>query len=157
MLKINVLVIGKTDASWLQQGMQVYVDRLKHYVPFSFEVIPDLKQRKSISIPVQKQKEAQLILSKLAVTDFVVLLDEKGKNYSSVGLADWIEKLSLRTTKLVFVIGGPYGFDETVYARANTKISLSALTFSHQMVRVVILEQLYRAFTIIRKEPYHHE
>lgn len=157
MLKIQLIVIGKTDVAWLQEGIAVYAERLKHYVQFTMEVIPDIKNRKNLSLPEQKLKEAQLLLSKFAPTDFVVLLDEQGKYYKSVEMAQWIEQMSLRTSRMVFIIGGPYGFDETMYARANAKISLSAMTFSHQMVRVIFLEQLYRAFTIIRKEPYHHE
>lgn len=157
MLKIQLLVIGKTDVSWLQEGIAVYADRLKYYAQFSLEVLPDVKNRKSLSVQEQKTKEAQLLLPKLATNDFVVLMDENGKQYKSVDLAQWIEQISLRTSKIVFIIGGPYGFDEALYARSNAKIALSTMTFSHQMVRVIFLEQLYRAFTIIKKEPYHHE
>lgn len=157
MLKVQLLLIGKTDAAWLLEGMQVYADRMKYYAQFSLEIIPDIKNRKVLSIPEQKSKEADLILSKIGATDHLILLDEQGKNYRSVEMAAWIEQLSLRTSKLVFVVGGPYGFDERVYQRCQAKLSLSSMTFSHQLVRVIFLEQLYRAFTIIRKEPYHHE
>ena len=134
-----------------------YVKRLKHYLPFEMEVIPDLKNNKNLSEIQQKEAEGKLILSRLALSDYVVLLDEKGKSFSSVGFSDWMQKQLLAGRKnLIFLIGGPYGFSEEIYRRAQSNISLSEMTFSHQMVRLIFIEQLYRACTILKNEPYHH-
>lgn len=156
-MKVQLIVIGKTVEKYLIQGENEYIKRLKHYVKTEIKLIPDLKNTKNLSEDQQKQKEGELILNHISQTDFVVLLDENGKQYSSIDFSAFIEKKMLTGLKnLVFVVGGPYGFSDEIYKRANTKISLSKMTFSHQMVRLIFLEQLYRAMTIIRGEPYHH-
>ena len=157
LMKITLLVVGKTDASYIREGMSEYMKRLKHYINFEFVVIPDIKKGKNTNVELQKAKEGALILSKLGPGKEMHLFDEKGKMYSSVGLSKFIEKKMISGPKeLVFVIGGPYGFSKEVYQRASSRISLSQLTFSHQMVRLLCVEQIYRAFTIIKGEPYHH-
>ena len=157
-MNYTLLVIGKTDDAWLQTGIEVYVSRLQHYVNFELAVIPSLKVGKSLPEPVLKQKEGEQILAKLQPADFVVLLDDKGKQYSSVEFAAQIQgQLNAGYKRVVFIVGGAYGFSADVYARANAKLSLSRMTFSHQMIRVLFVEQLYRAFTILKGEKYHHE
>jgi 23S rRNA (pseudouridine1915-N3)-methyltransferase len=157
-MKITLLTVGKTDDSRIEQLTQMYVDRLGHYINFDLEIIPDLKKTKNLSEDQQKNEEGKLILNKLEKSDFVTVLDEKGKKYTSMQFADLINKRSISGLKrLVFIIGGPYGFSPDVYSRANSKLSLSDMTFSHQMVRLFAVEQIYRAFTILRNEPYHHE
>ncbi|PRP66671.1 23S rRNA (pseudouridine(1915)-N(3))-methyltransferase RlmH [Nonlabens agnitus] len=157
-MKITLLAVGKTDDSRIADLTDMYVERLKHYINFELEIIPDLKKTKNLSIDQQKVKEGELLLNQLQTSDFVTLLDEKGKSLSSQQFAQLINKRSLSGMKrLVYVIGGPYGFSDAVYARANSKLSLSAMTFSHQMVRLFATEQIYRAFTILKNEPYHHE
>lgn len=157
-MKIELLVIGKTDNKIFKEGFEIYNKRLSHYIPFEMNIIPDIKNVKNISIELQKSKEGTEILKRIDNTDFVILLDEKGKEYTSKGFAELIEQKTITATKkLIFVIGGPYGFSEEVYNRANSKFSLSKMTFSHQMVRMIFAEQLYRAMTIIKGEPYHHE
>lgn len=157
-MKITLLAVGKTDDSRIEQLTQMYVDRLGHYIKFDLEIIPDLKKTKNLSEDQQKNEEGKLILNKLEKSDFVTLLDEKGKKYTSMQFAELINKRSVSGLKrLVFIIGGPYGFSPDVYSRANSKLSLSDMTFSHQMVRLFAVEQIYRAFTILRNEPYHHE
>jgi 23S rRNA (pseudouridine1915-N3)-methyltransferase len=157
-MNIKLLAIGKTDNKALQQLMDDYQKRLSFYIKFDLEVIPDIKNAKSLSEAQQKEKEGELILTKLTPTDQLILLDENGKTFSSVGFSDELQKkMNSGIKTLVFVIGGPYGFSEAVYSKAQGKISLSAMTFSHQMVRLFFIEQLYRAFTILRNEPYHHQ
>ncbi|MCC8153522.1 MAG: 23S rRNA (pseudouridine(1915)-N(3))-methyltransferase RlmH, partial [Tannerellaceae bacterium] len=157
-MKISLLVIGKTDASYFSDAIQEYQKRLVHYIPYEMEVIPDIKNTKNLSTPQQKEKEGELILKYLQPGDYCVLLDEKGKEFSSVQFATYLEKKMHTVSKrLVFVIGGPYGFSEAVYKSASEKISLSKMTFSHQMIRLIFTEQLYRAMTILNNEPYHHE
>jgi 23S rRNA (pseudouridine1915-N3)-methyltransferase len=157
-MKITLLVIGKTDAAYLKEGMDIYMQRLKHYVNFNVEVIPDIKKGKNTSELIQKSKEGALILSRLASGKELHLFDERGKTFSSKSFAEFINKKMLNSVKeLIFVIGGPYGFSDEVLQKANSKISLSKLTFSHQMVRLLCVEQIYRAFTILKGEPYHHE
>ncbi len=156
-MDIKLLTVGKTDVKWVKEGLDLYVSRLAHYVPFSLIEIPQLKNVSSFSKDQIKEKEGELILKQLKNSDLVWLLDERGKQYSSVEFADFLQKLSGRGRDLVFVIGGAYGFSKDVYSRADGLVSLSKMTFSHQMVRTVFAEQLYRAFTIIRGEPYHHE
>jgi 23S rRNA (pseudouridine1915-N3)-methyltransferase len=157
-MNIKLLAIGKTDNKALQQLMDDYQKRLSFYIKFDLEVIPDIKNAKSLSEAQQKEKEGELILAKLTPTDQLILLDENGKTFSSVGFSDELQKkMNSGIKTLVFVIGGPYGFSEAVYSKAQGKISLSAMTFSHQMVRLFFIEQLYRAFTILRNEPYHHQ
>jgi len=157
-MNIKVLAIGRTDDKQLQQLIDLYVKRLSHYVKFELEVIPDLKNTKNLSEAQQKEKEGELILKKLTPTDVLILLDENGKQFTSVDFSSYLQKrMNAGIKTLVFVIGGPYGFSETIYAKANGKISLSKMTFSHQMVRLFVVEQIYRAFTILRNEPYHHQ
>lgn len=157
-MKISLLVIGKTDARYFVEAIQEYEKRLEHYIPFEIQVIPDLKNTKSLTVDQQKEKEGELILKTLQPGDYLVLLDERGKEYSSMQFATYIEKKTHTVSKrLVFVIGGPYGFSQAVYDKANEKLTLSRMTFSHQMIRLVFVEQLYRAMTILNNEPYHHE
>ncbi len=156
-MKITLLAVGKTDDKNLQELFNTYQKRLIHYIPFSFEVIPDIKNAKNLSESLQKQAEGEEILKRIETSDVVVLLDENGKIYNSVSFSGFLQKkMNSGLKNLVFVIGGPYGFSENVYARGNSKIALSQMTFSHQMVRVFFVEQLYRGFTILRNEPYHH-
>lgn len=157
-MTIKLLAIGKTDDVALQNLIDTYVNRLGHYNRFELEIIPDLKKTKNLSVDQQKTAEGKLVLDKLNTSDFVVLLDENGKQFSSEAFSEYIQKrLNSGMKQLIFVIGGPYGFSEEVYSRADGKISLSKMTFSHQMVRLFFVEQLYRAFTILRNEPYHHK
>ena len=156
-MKIIFLVIGKTDESYLETGIGKYIKRLEHYIPFEMKVIPDIKNRKTLSEEQQKKAEGDLILSQLNSGDDLILLDENGKTFTSVDFSQWIEKhMNGGSKRLFFVVGGPYGFSKEVYSKAKSKISLSAMTFSHQMIRLIFVEQLYRAFTIIKGEPYHH-
>ena len=156
-MTIKLIAIGKTDTEEIQSLIQVYAKRLGFYVNFEFDIIPDLKKAKNLSEAQQKQKEGELVLAKTSTSDVLVLLDENGKSYSSVDFSKYLQKhMNSGIKQLTFVIGGPYGFSEELYARANGKLSLSKMTFSHQMVRVFMIEQLYRAFTILRNEPYHH-
>ncbi|PXX96024.1 23S rRNA (pseudouridine(1915)-N(3))-methyltransferase RlmH [Marinifilum breve] len=156
-MKATLLVIGKTDKDFVKKGIDEYQKRLVHYLPFEFKIIPDLKNTKNLSENQQKQKEGELILEKLKPTDTLILLDENGKEFSSVSFSKFMEqKMISGTRNLVFVIGGPYGFSEEVYKKAQGKVSLSKMTFSHQMIRMIFIEQLYRAMTIIKGEPYHH-
>lgn len=157
-MKISLICIGKTDDKYIEEGIAVYTKRLKHYCNFQLLVIPDIKNVKNLSESQQKEKEAQLILKNISNQDYVLLLDERGKSYSSMEFSAFLEKQQVASVShVVLVIGGPYGFDQTVYDRANGKLSLSKMTFSHQMVRLFFVEQLYRAYTIMRGEPYHHE
>ena len=156
-MRISFICIGKTDDKHIIQGIETYLKRLKHYIGFQMISLPDIKNSKHLSQEQQKQKEGQLILKQVAPQDVVVLLDERGKELSSVAFAGELEKHMLASVShLIYIVGGPYGFDEAVYQRANAKMSLSKLTFSHQMVRLFFVEQVYRAMTIIRGEPYHH-
>ena len=157
-MNIKLIAIGKTDDSNLQQLIDHYLKRLSHYVKFELELLPDIKNSKHLSEAEQKEKEGELILAKLAPTDQLILLDENGKTFSSVGFSEELQKkMNSGVKTLVFVIGGPYGFSAEVYAKAQGKISLSSMTFSHQMVRLFFIEQLYRGFTILKNEPYHHQ
>jgi 23S rRNA (pseudouridine1915-N3)-methyltransferase len=157
-MKIKLLVIGKTDDKNLVQLIENYQKRLQHYISFQLEVILDIKNVKNLSEIQQKEKEGELILSKLQNTDQLILLDEKGKEFRSLDFANFLQKkMNSGIKQLVLVVGGPYGFSETVYKKAMGKISLSKMTFSHQMIRLFIVEQLYRGFTILKNEPYHHE
>ena len=157
-MKITLLVVGKSTNAHLIKLQEEYQNRLKFYIPFEMTIVPELKNTKNLSINEQLEKEADLIIKQLEYSDEVILLDEKGKQFTSVGFSDFIAKKMLASHKrMVFVVGGPYGFSDRVYQRANGKISLSAMTFSHQMIRVIFVEQLYRAMTILKGEPYHHE
>lgn len=157
-MKVTLLVVGKTDKKFVEEGIDEYVKRIKRYIPFEIKVLPDVKNTKNMPYEVQMEKEADAILAALAGNQEVILLDENGTEYTSVGFANFIEKrLVMGQRDLTFIIGGPYGFSQRVRAVASGKLSLSKLTYSHQLVRVVFAEQLYRAFTIIRGEPYHHQ
>ena len=157
-MKITLLTVGKTDKDWVKEGLDIYVSRLKHYIPFSVVEIPELKNVSALSKDQIKTREGELILKNVRPTDDVILMDERGKQYTSVELARVLrDKISYIGKDIVFVIGGAYGFSDAVYGRADSKISLSKMTFSHQMVRAIFAEQIYRAFTIMRGEPYHHE
>ena len=156
-MPIKLLAIGKTDNGSLQTLIADYQKRLGHYIKFEFEIIPDLKKAKHLSEEQQKQKEGELILNKISTSDVMVLLDENGKSLDSVEFSNYLQKhMNSGIKQLVFVIGGPYGFSPEVYQKAKGKLSLSKMTFSHQMVRLFVIEQLYRGFTILRNEPYHH-
>jgi len=157
-MKISLLVIGKTDETYLQNGIEIFLKRIPHYISFEMKVIPDLKNSKNLSEDQQKEKEGELIIQQLALSEELFLLDEQGLETSSIEFARFLEKKMISGIKrLVFVIGGPYGFSTSVYSRANGKLSLSKMTFSHQMVRLIFAEQLYRAMTILKGEPYHHQ
>lgn len=157
-MNIKLLAVGKTDDKNLQTLIENYQKRLSFYVKFDLEIIADIKNAKNLSEAQQKEKEGEIILSKISPTDELILLDENGKSFSSVGFSEYLQKkMNSGIKTLVFVIGGPYGFSEAVYQKANGKVSLSEMTFSHQMVRLFMVEQLYRAFTILRNEPYHHQ
>ena len=156
-MKITLICIGKTDEPYLLTGIEKYLKRLPFYVDFKMTVIPDIKKHKGMAVDAQKKKEAELILKNISSGDQVILLDEQGKEFTSVQFSAFLEKKMIGSIQhLVFIIGGPYGFDETVYQRADSKLSLSKMTFSHQMIRLFFLEQLYRAYTILKNEPYHH-
>lgn len=157
-MTIKLLAIGKTDSKALQGLIDTYAKRLQHYVKFEIEIIPDLKKAKNLSEEQQKTKEGELILKKLNPSDILILFDEKGKHLSSVEFSSYLQKkMNSGIKQLVFLIGGPYGFSQGIYEAASGQLSLSRMTFSHQMVRLFITEQVYRAFTILRNEPYHHE
>lgn len=157
-MKILLIVIGKTDLEWLRTGIDLYTDRISRFVQFEIQVIPDLRNTRNMEPAVQKVREGESILKLLQPSDDVFLLDDKGREMSSPELAQWLEKRMAQSSKrLVFIIGGPYGFSADVYNRVPSRISLSRMTFSHQMVRLIFVEQLYRAFSIINNLPYHHE
>ena len=156
-MEIKLIGIGKTDKTELDQLIKSYQNRLMHYVRFSFEIIPDLKNSKNLSERLQKKEEGKIILSKISNSDRLILLDENGQEMNSVGFSNFLQKqMNSGLKRLVLVIGGPYGFSEDVYKKASSKLALSKMTFSHQMVRLFIIEQLYRSFTILKNEPYHH-
>lgn len=157
-MKITLLALGKTEEKYLRDGIEKYLKRLKHYIRFEIIEIPELKNTRNLSEDQQKGKEAELIKKYLSNGDHVVLLDEKGEELSSSQFAAFINRKMLGSIQnLVFIIGGPYGFDNSIYTMASGKLSLSRMTFSHQMVRLFFAEQVYRAFTILKGEPYHHE
>ena len=157
-MNIKLIAVGKTDNLALQQLISTYEKRLSYYINFELQLLPDIKNSKSLSEEQQKIKEGELILSYVEPSHHLILLDERGKEYTSIDFADELQKkMNAGIKQLTFVIGGPYGFSQAVYQRANSKLSLSKLTFSHQMIRLFFVEQLYRAFTILRNEPYHHQ
>ena len=156
-MKTVLIQVGKTTNKHFIVGINDYVERINHYMPFDVLTIPELKNTKNLSEEQQKQSEGELIIKQLQPSDVVVLLDEHGKEYRSIDFARWREQKQITARRLVFVIGGPYGFSKDVYARANEQVSLSKMTFSHQMIRLTFTEQIYRACTIIKGEPYHHE
>lgn len=157
-MNIKLIAVGKTDNPALQQLISTYEKRLSYYINFDLQLLPDIKNSKTLSEEQQKIKEGELILSYVEPSHHLILLDERGKEYTSIAFADELQKkMNTGIKQLTFVIGGPYGFSQAVYQRANSKLSLSKLTFSHQMIRLFFVEQLYRAFTILRNEPYHHQ
>lgn len=157
-MNIKLLCIGKTDNKQLQVLIDEYSRRLNHYIKFSLEIIPDIKNAKNLSEAQQKEKEGALILNKISAQDHLILLDENGKTYNSIAFSQFLQKkMNSGYKTLVLVIGGPYGFSETIYQKAQGKLALSQMTFSHQMVRLFITEQLYRGYTILKGEPYHHQ
>ena len=156
-MNVMLLTVGRTDVDWVRTGLELYRSRLTHYVPFTVNEIPQLKNVSSLTKDQIRKKEGELILKALKSSDHVVLLDERGREYRSLEFAEYISSRLLSGRDLVFVVGGAYGFSDEVYSRADGKISLSKMTFSHQMVRTIFAEQLYRAFTILKGEPYHHE
>jgi 23S rRNA (pseudouridine1915-N3)-methyltransferase len=156
-MKIKLLTIGKTEENYLRDGVEFYVKKLEHYFPFEYEELPALKQTKNLNFSEQKKREGEILFKKISPSDFVILLDERGKQYSSVEFSDFLQqKLSQNSKQILFIIGGAYGFSEEIYQRKNHSLSLSSMTFSHQMVRIIFLEQLYRGASILRNEPYHH-
>ena len=156
-MKTVLIQVGKTVNKHFATGINDYVERINHYMPFEVMTIPELKNTKSLTEEQQKQAEGELILKQLQPSDTVVLLDEHGVEMRSLEFTSWLQKKQLSARRLVFIIGGPYGFSPALYQRANEKVSLSRMTFSHQMVRLIFTEQIYRACTIIKGEPYHHE
>lgn len=157
-MKFSLMVVGKTATGYLKQGIDEYVSRLSHYIAFDIQHITDAKNTKKLTEAQQKQAEGANILQRLEASDYVVLLDEHGKEYTSMEFSSYIQKrMSSGARRVVFVVGGPYGFSPEVYQRANDKLSLSKMTFSHEMIRLIFTEQLYRACTILNHEPYHHE
>lgn len=156
-MKTELILVGKTVNKHFVAGIKDYVERIGHYMPFNITVIPELKNTKSLSEGQQKEREGEMILKLVQPSDTVVLMDEHGQEFRSVEFAQWLQKKQNTARRLLFVIGGPYGFSDAVYARSNEKISLSRMTFSHQMVRLIFTEQIYRVCTIIKGEPYHHE
>lgn len=157
-MKIKLIAIGKTDSKEIENLMSIYTNRLTHYVKFEVLIIPDIKNTKNLSESEQKRKEGEAILKQLVPSDILILLDEKGKQFSSVEFSELLQKrMNSGIKNLLFVIGGPYGFSSAIQERANQKISLSKMTFSHQMVRLFVVEQLYRGYTILKNEPYHHQ
>ncbi len=156
-MRITLLQTGKTRDSFILEGVEEFRKRVVRYVPFKIETVPDLKNSRNMSMKEVQEKEGAMILKRVKAGDHVILLDERGKEYHSIGFAEHLNLLEGRVNHLLFVIGGPYGFSEEVYRRSDEKFSLSRLTFSHQMIRLLFLEQIYRSFTILKGEPYHHE
>ena len=156
-MKVKLVSIGKTEESYLKEGISLYIRKIRHYFPFEYEELPALKQSKNLSVSEQKKEEGEILLKKITPSDTVILLDENGKQYSSVEFSDFLQQKMLQNLKqIVFVIGGAYGFSAEVHQRKNHALSLSSMTFSHQMVRLIFLEQLYRGASILKNEPYHH-
>ncbi|MGE0561118.1 MAG: 23S rRNA (pseudouridine(1915)-N(3))-methyltransferase RlmH [Flavobacteriales bacterium] len=156
-MKIKLIAIGKTDEKYLQDGIVKYLNRLKHYISFEIIIITDVKVGSKQNTIMQKDQEGKLLLNSIGANDYVILLDENGKQFNSVDFSEFIQKRMNASLDVVFVIGGAYGFSDSVYSRANDKLSLSKMTFSHQMIRLFFVEQLYRGFTILKGEKYHHQ
>lgn len=157
-MKITLLAIGKTNAKYLQEGIDQYTKRLSHYIPFELKILPDVKTTKALTSDKQKEMEGEMFMSAIQQGDWVTLLDERGKEFTSRDFASYIDKKMITIPKnLIFIIGGPYGFSKAMYDRANEKLSLSKMTFSHEMIRLFFVEQIYRAMTILKGEPYHHD
>lgn len=155
-MRITLIESGKTRDPFIREGVEQFRKRVVHYVPFRIETIPDLKNTRNLTMKEVQNQEAALMLKRIKSTDYLVLLDERGQEHTSISFAEYLNSLEGQVKQLVFVIGGPYGFSEEVYRRANARLSLSKLTFSHQLVRVLFMEQLYRAYTILKGDPYHH-
>jgi 23S rRNA (pseudouridine1915-N3)-methyltransferase len=155
-MKIRLITIGKTDESYLKEGISKYVSRLKHYISFEIIELPDVKTGKKLNINLQREAESKEIVKLISKSDFVVLLDENGKEFNSVGFSDYIQKRMNSGLDLCFVIGGPFGFSKEMYDLSNQKIALSQMTFSHQMIRLLFVEQVYRSYSILKGEKYHH-
>jgi 23S rRNA (pseudouridine1915-N3)-methyltransferase len=157
-MKVTLILNGKTEDEYIQKGITLFEERLKHYVPFESIIIPALKNTKALSVEQQKEKEGELVLKNIQPSDRLILLDENGKEYTSLEFSGFIQQqMNSGIKNLIFVVGGPYGFSNAIYKRANAKLALSKMTFSHQMVRLFFVEQLYRAMTILKNEPYHHQ
>lgn len=157
-MEICILSIGKISSPWIQKGIELFESRLNRYIKFNSIIIPDVKISRNLTKEIQKETEGNAILSQLSATDIVVLMDEKGKEYTSREFSDWIQRqMNSGRKRLLIIIGGPYGFSEPVYSRADTKIALSKMTFTHEMAKLILTEQLYRGMTILRGEPYHHD
>jgi len=155
-MRITLVECGKTRDPFIREGVELFRKRLVRYVPFKIDTLPDLKNTRSMTMKEVQEKEGEMIIKRTRTSDYVVLLDERGEEYSSLTFAEYLNGLERKVNQVLFVIGGPYGFSQQVYDRSDTMLSLSKLTFSHQLVRVLFLEQLYRAFTILKGEPYHH-
>jgi 23S rRNA (pseudouridine1915-N3)-methyltransferase len=155
-MRITLIESGKTRDPFIREGVELFRKRVVRYVPFKIETIPDLKNTRNLTMNEVQNQEAALMLKRIKATDHLVLLDERGQEHNSISFAEYLNSLEGKVNHLVFVIGGPYGFSEEVYHRADAKLALSRLTFSHQLVRVIFMEQLYRAYTILKGEPYHH-
>ena len=155
-MRITLIESGKTRDPFIREGVELYRSRVIRYAPFRIETVPDLKNTRNLSMKEVMEKEGQLLLKRVRPADHMILLDERGRQYDSISFAEYLNELEGRVSHLLFVIGGPYGFSEEVYKRADATLSLSKLTFSHQLVRVIFMEQLYRAYTILKGEPYHH-
>ncbi len=157
-MKIELMAVGKTQTRYLEEGVRIYTERICHYVPFTLTILPDIKATRSLTEAQQKEMEGQRIMAALQASDYVVLLDERGSQMTSREFASFIDRrMTAGLKRLVFVIGGAYGFPDNIYARADAKLSLSKMTFSHEMIRLFFTEQIYRAMTILRGEPYHHD
>lgn len=157
-MKITLLTVGKTSTPYIQEGIDLYLARLRHYIQFEIQTLPDLKSTRSLSVEQQKEREGEAILAALTQADYVALLDERGTEMTSREWAAFLQKrMASGACRVVFVVGGPYGFSQAVYDRANSLVSFSKMTFSHEMIRLFFTEQLYRAMTILRNEPYHHD
>jgi 23S rRNA (pseudouridine1915-N3)-methyltransferase len=155
-MRITLIESGKTRDPFIREGVELFRKRLVRYVPFKIDTLPDLKNTRSMTMKEVQEKEGEMIIKRIKTDDYVILLDERGEEYNSINFAEYLNDLERKVNQVLFVIGGPYGFSQQVYERSDTMLSLSKMTFSHQLVRVVFLEQLYRAFTILKGEPYHH-
>lgn len=155
-MRITLVETGKTRDPFISEGVELFRKRLVHYIPFSIETLPDLKNARNLTMKEVQEKEGEILLKRIKPNDYVILLDERGEEFHSIAFAEYLNRLESRVNQLFFVIGGPYGFSRQVYDRSDARLSLSKMTFSHQLVRVLFMEQLYRAFTILKGEPYHH-
>lgn len=155
-MRITLIETGKTKDPFIREGVELFKKRVVRYVPFNIETLPDLKSSRNMTMKEVQEKEGAILLKRIKPSDYVILLDERGLEFHSIGFAEYLNSLEGKVNQLLFVIGGPYGFSSKVYERADAKLALSKLTFSHQLVRVLFMEQLYRAYTILKGEPYHH-